>query len=643
MSALAGIWNFDGRPDADRACADMLAAQAIYGPHDEAQSDLGAISLGRRLFRILPEDIHDQQPVSGGAGRFTLAADIRLDNRDELIAALQVPEARNLADSAILMAAWERWGEATFDRLVGDYAFALFDKTEQKLVLARDPLGMRPLHYHRGKTFFAFASMPKGLHRLPEIPRLPDEEHVAEQLALLPEGGSQSYFKNVERVQAGHFVSVTTAGLSSQRHWNPQRKTLKLANAEEYAEAMRHHFDAAVRSCLRGAGDAVGSHLSSGFDSSAVATAAAIQMAPRGKVVAFTSVPREGFKGKTPRLRHGDEGPIAALTAAKYPNIEHVLIRTLGRSPLDGLDRNFFLYERPLLNLCNGVWLHAINDAAKARKLNVVLTGQMGNMSISYDGLTLLPQLVANGRFLHWTREGATLVRSGHMRIRNVMAQSFGPYMPLPMWKAINRVFRGVTSGIETYSAIRPERIRDLDLPAKARARGLDLDYRPRKDGFEARLWVLNRVDMGNYNKGTLAGWGFDQRDPTADRRLLEFCLSVPEEQFLAGGQTKALARRAFAARMPAEVVNMRGKGYQAADWYESMAPAGGQIAEEVARLTECGPAAAAIDLPRLQTLLDEWPSQGWESEAVLRKYRLAMLRGISSGHFLRKASGSNA
>lgn len=642
MTALAGLWSFDGRPDVSRRCADMLAAQAIYGPHDQAQWDMGAIAIGRRLFRLLPEDIHDQGPVLGGDGRFAMVADIRLDNRDELIAALAPRNPAELPDAALLMAAWERWQENLFDHLVGDYAFALFDKAAQKLLLARDGMSAKPLHYHRGEGFIAFASMPKGLHRLAEIPRQPDEDRVAELLALLPEAGTETYFKAIERVEPGCVAIVTRDGVTTRRHWQPASRNLGLKGTEAYVEGLLFHFDQAVRSCLRGAGTAVGSHLSSGFDSTAVATGAARQIAP-GRVVAFTSVPREGFDGKTPWHRHGDEGPVAAKTAAMYPNMEHVLIRTEDRTPLDDLDRIFFLYERPILNLCNGVWMHAINDAARARKLTVMLTGQMGNMTISYDGHTLLPKLVAGGRLLRWSREAVGLLRRRNLRPRSVLALSFGPFMPAMLWRGINRAVRGVSSDVDSYSALRPNRLEELDIATLAEERNLDLDYRPRRDSFDTRLWVMRRMDLGNMVKGTLGGWGFDTRDPTADRRLIEFCLSIPDEECLMDGETKALARRAFADRMPPEVIGMRGKGYQAADWYENLERARGALGEEIARLGECDPAATALDLPRMKALLDNWPEGGWETPRVMQAYRLALLRGIASGHFLRRASGSNA
>src|SRR5215218_2954974 len=111
MTALAGLWRLDGRPDAADGCARMLKAQELYGPHAGAQWSKGDLALGRRLMRVLPEDIFDSQPIVGGQGRYVLIADIRLDNRAELIKALRMPEsqATNSCDASILLAAVERW------------------------------------------------------------------------------------------------------------------------------------------------------------------------------------------------------------------------------------------------------------------------------------------------------------------------------------------------------------------------------------------------------------------------------------------------------------------------------------------------------------------------------------------------------
>ena len=204
MTALAGVWRFDGCPDAAEECARMLAAQRIYGPHHCAQWSESSVALGRSLMRVLPEDVYDRGPLVGGDGRYVLVADVRLDNRDEISDALQISEtrSRSLCDAALLLAAIERWEKSFLERIVGDYAFVLWDSVRRSFLLARDPLGQRPLHYHLGNKFFAAASMPKGLHTLPSIPYAVDEERFVEFLLMMPEIGSKSFFREIGESRA---------------------------------------------------------------------------------------------------------------------------------------------------------------------------------------------------------------------------------------------------------------------------------------------------------------------------------------------------------------------------------------------------------------------------------------------------------
>jgi asparagine synthase (glutamine-hydrolysing) len=623
----------------------MLKSQELYGPHAGDQWSNGDVALGRRLMRLLPEDAYDRQPLIGGAGRYVLVADVRLDNRDELLGPLAISavDARTLSDAAMLLAAIERWEERCLERLIGDYAFVMWDAAHRRLLLARDPLGQRPLHYHRGIKFFAVASMPKGLHALAEVPCAPDEDRIAEFLGLMLEIGPQSFFRGIERVEPGHVVTVTPTGLVTRRHWQPTRSRIVLNGPAEYAEAVRDLLDQAVRCRLRGAED-VGATLSGGFDSAAVAATAARLLAPSGRrVIAYTAVPREGYDGVAPRNRILDEGPYAAAIAAQYPNMEHVLIRSHDRSPLDDLDQSFFLFDRPLLSLCNAVWGNSICDAARKRKLTVLLIGNLGNLGLSYNGLELLPELVRNGRWLCWLREALALVSpEGGMRWRGVLAETLGPWCPAALWVWLNSVVHRRPVEIEDYSAINSRRLAELDLPARAKARGLDLTYRPWKDSFAVRLWALRRRDPGNDNKGTLGGWHIDMRDPTADLRLLEFCLAVPTEQFLSGGKQRALARRALSDRLPRCVLEERRRGLQVADWHERLTEVRDRVAAELGRLDACPPASKTLDLPRLHRLVETWPTGGWERDEVRIPYREALLGGISIGHFLRRATGSN-
>lgn len=643
MSALAGVWSFGGS-DAGTRCRRILEAQRIYGPDASDLRDDGAVAMGRNLFELLPEDRFDAQPLRSADGRYLLVADARLDDREGLADALGIDagDAARKCDASFVLAAWERWQEACFDHLFGDYAFAVWDSELAQLTLARDAMGGRPLHYHRAEDFVAFASMPKGLHALAEIPYAPDEERALEFLALLPETGPRSFFLGIERVELGHVVTIGRGRISARRHWQPDTTPLKLAGDQAYAEALRGHFDRAVASRLRGSEREVGAHLSAGLDSSTVATTAARLMRGNGgRVVAFTSVPRKGYDGPLPPNAIGDESELAAKTAAMHPNIEHVLVRPDARNVLDDLDRDFFLFERPLANAHVQQFWKRINVAAGQRDLRVVLHGALGNLSISYDGIHLLGELAGKGRFVRLFREGRALVKAKRARWTGVLANAFGEKLPRPLWVRLRRWRQGATIDIGTYTAIRPDRL--AAMTARGAERGFDTAMRYRADGVSARLRTLHRIDMGNNAKGWLAGWGIDMRDPTADRRLIEFCLRVPTEQFLANGEFRALARRAFADRLPPEVIAERRKGRQVIDWHEGLSGARERLREEIERLEQVPEAAAALDLDRMRRLVDAWPDDGWESPQAAVDYRFALLRGVVSGQFMRKATRSNA
>lgn len=621
----------------------MLAAQRIYGPDPPATWSDGPVALGRSLFSSLDEDVFDRQPLTGGGGRYRFVADLRLDNRAELGAGLGIssPDLARLADADILLSAWEKWGAEALQRIYGDYAFALWDAGERRLFLARDAMSIRPLHYHRAERFFAFASMPKGLHALPEVPYGPDEIRGAEFLALLPEYGERSFFEGISRVAPGESVAVSPDGLARSRHWQPRRAMLRLPR-REYVEGLRAELDRAVAVRMRGQRGLVAAHLSAGLDSTGVAaTAARLAARDGGRVLALTATPREGYEAPAPGHGIGDESALAAATAAFHPAIDHVVLRGDRRPALDDLDRDFFLFERPLGNACTWHGLNAVTAEAGRRGARILLSGMMGNLTMSYGGVEHLAELVARGRFIRLAGALKALVDNGWMSWRQALAAAFGAWTPAPLWRTLKRAGTGLDVDIANYTLLRREKIRALDLPGRARAQGLDLHYRPWRDGFASRLWTLGRVDWGNYTKGGIAGWGVDVRVPPLDRRLVEYCLAVPAEAWFSDGNPRGLFREALSDRVPREVLEERRLGVQGIDWHESIGP--GRFALEVERLAAVPAAAEALDLDRARRLIAAWPEEGWHRHEVNSRYRIALLRGIVSGHFKRLATRSNA
>jgi asparagine synthase (glutamine-hydrolysing) len=542
-----------------------------------------------------------------------------------------------MADSSVLLEAILKWGENSLDRLVGEYAFALWDEAKQELLLGRDILGLRPLHFFQGPHFFAFASMPSGLHALPDVPYGVDVEFMIERLAIVPPAGPRTYFKEIQRVEPASLARVSRQDLRSKSYWNPVGPRGAAARPGEYEEGLRSVIDTAVTAHLRGVGDVVASELSSGLDSSTV-TATAARLFPEGELVAFTAVPRTGFSGGAPPNSIADESQLAAATARLYPNIEHVVIRNSGESPLKWLDRAFVYQQQPMANLANAVWGQAIHQAARQRGANTILKASAGNLTSSYSGLEYLPLLLSQGRLPNLLRISSELLRNG-MRPLALGASILGPFTPPAIWTALRRLTRRRT-GVMSFSAVNRAQLEQVQM--KSRDRGWDLAERPRRDPLENRIWALKRADGGNAYKGVLAEWGLSVRDPTADRRVIEYTLAVPYEEFLSGGAPRSLARRAFADRLPRGVIDARVRGYQSADWYEALNGARSEIEDELALIMRCDAAAEALDFDWLDDCVHTWPSEGWERDDIRSRYRLGLLRGISAGHFIRKVRGTN-
>ena len=628
MTAIAGFWGFGASGVAERSCRVMLDAQQVYGPDHRHLTRLGQFTAGRNLFRLLPEDDLDCGVLSGGQS-FLLAADLRLDNRADLAAALAMSpgEAATRSDAALLFAGLERWGEAVVDRLVGDFAFAFYNHRSRRLVLARDPLGQRPLFWHRGRDFFAFSSMPAGLLALPQIAGGANLDMAARFAALLPQLGQDSFHEQIRRVQPGHLLVVTAAGEDSRRCWRPKRHEVQRRSFDDYVEEYRSTLDQAVASRLRGAGGLVASHLSGGWDSSAVtATAARLLSGGIGEVVAYTSIP--GKSVPAPGDRFADEAPLASATAVLYPNIQHHLMRSPAGSLIAYLDQAERLFARPPFNLCNHDWLANIRSAAREAGARVLLTGEIGNWTISSAPTTLLADFVRTGQVSAWAREARGVLKGRRARVRGVLAASFGPWMPTSLW----RLTAGLSSDVGVETPLRPAyltRLRDEIDDRRFGPASRPKNYR------EQTTAGLSQLDFGQYRKGILGGWGIDKRDATADMRLVEFMLSLPLEMFHHNGERRPLARAALADRLPAAVLDERRKGYQAADWHFGLRRHLPEVERLLDRMDADPRASDLIDVGRLRQWVSDIPSTGWERPEIISRYRTSLLFALSAGHFI--------
>jgi asparagine synthase (glutamine-hydrolysing) len=650
VSAIFGLVRVDGDRLPSQALEGMRSALADHGGDGGGIWALAGAGLGQQLKFVTPEDRFERQPLVSPDGLRVLVSDGRIDNRPELSGELSLP-ARAGPDSAFILAAYERWGTDCGKHLVGSFSFAIWDAGLKRLLLARSPFGAKPTFFHQFAGFFAFATMPRALFTLPGVPRRLCLENVADGLILVPPEPGTSLFQDIRSLEPGHVLTVDRRGRQERAFWRPElRHELRLRRDEEYVEAFTERFDRVVADHLRSLSP-VGVLMSGGLDSTSVAATAAPQLARRGeRLAAFTAAPRDGYREPGAPDWLVDEAPLASTVAARYENIDLSVIRAEGLFFLDGLDRFFDAAEMPYESPAGRVWYEGIMAEAQRRGIRVLLSGKCGNWTVSWNGAGLVRSLVGTGRWAAAWRETRVLASTSRVRpaAGALVRGGLISQLPFRVQLAIARRRNGDDPLLASdawwapLSPIHPEFARAQGVAERSRARACDHWFRRRLDTPERRCDQLVHVQrLAGINGACQALYATDIRDPTADTRVAEYCLSLPEEQYRRAGVSRWLIRRAMAGRLPAEILASPRRGIDTADWFERLSGARVRVFDTLHLLEQSQTASAVLDLPRMRRLAEQMDQPASDPVQKMMDYRHVLERGLMMGRFLCWFEGS--
>ncbi len=554
-----------------------------------------------------------------------VVADSRLSNRADLAAALGVDPRRG--DARLFLDAWRCWGLGLFDRVEGSYAFALWDPAEGRLILARDHLGDRPLHFRADSRGVAFASLPLPLASLDD--RRADLERIVSYLAIEHESGPASFIASVSRVEPGQFVTIRPGQVQARIWWTPSLEPLAISR-DEARSAVRAELDRAVADGLDG--PVVAAQLSGGLDSSLVVESAARQRQSGQRLVAITAAADHPDPADSHRFV--DEAAVAADTVRGFAEVEHVVTTSAADPPIAALTWLLPTTQRPLLNACNLGWMEATYDAARAAGATTLLTGLSGNFTVSHEGRSRLAGLVAAGQFIRWWHEARAHRTFSSARWSGIADMSFAWALPLPLYRLLDRLRHG---GRETIPLGFLRRDHPLVRATLDRTRHTVGDPRLRP-GDDAALILreLRFVDLGLANAGVRARFGLDPVDPTGSRRLIELCLRLPPDHFFHDGRPRQLARALLGGRVPPRVLDERRRGYQGQNWRRGIELERDSLIAEIDRAGADPDSVALFDLAAIRTHLTDWPTEGWDREDRVQRYRRDLIRAIGALRFMR-------
>ncbi len=645
MSGIAGLIRFDGRPVRRQELERAANALHQFGP-DRSDIVTGEnFGFVHALMRMTPEDRNDRQPHRGASGAL-ITADLRIDNRDDLVGRLEITrrQAADWSDSRLLLNGWEKLGHGVWPLLRGPFAAAIWDTRSRTLILARDHLGLNVVMWHRSERFFAFASMPNALFAINDVPRELCEEKFADFLVLNHADHATTMYRGILRVAPGHTVEVKPDGsIESRCYWSPADiKPVRRSSDASYADGLRECLDLAVRRQMRSI-HPVGSLLSGGLDSSSVSVLAARALGEKNqRLLAFTGVPRPGFDGAVPDGCYADETPYVDAIQRHAGNIDVEYVRNNECSDFAELERFFIALGAPIRNPTNFGWMTAVLQRARASGRRVLLGGLYGNSTISWNGWSQAASHLRRGRLLlayrQWRLYYQNTPYSRWVALRKLLIE---PVIPagLGNW-ADRRRHPNRVAAWQVHAPIRPDFAAAMCTDTRAQKVGHDFLYRMRHD---ERTKSLTPVDYaGDWQAAEKAVSGVEVRDPTADIDVISYCFGIPPEQYLAEGIDRSLIRRAMWGLVPEIVLTNRLSGLQAADWYEKLEDQRADLAREVGELLKSPLASKIIDVARLETALQNWPKSGWHTSKVFREYNLALTRGLAGGRFLRWLETTN-
>jgi asparagine synthase (glutamine-hydrolysing) len=475
----------------------------------------------------------------------------------------------------------------------------------------------------------------------PDVPKASDEIWIARFLALLPAEGTRSHYQDIKRVPPGHTVSFDASGTELYRYWRPEALApIRFAKDSDYCDALRTIFEEAVR-CRIDTSSGIGTFLSGGYDSSSVTALTARLLAERSRsLTSFTAVPTNDFEMDPQSGRFGDETELASLTAAMYPNVEHVLVPNVSGDLFTTMDSVSFTDDAPIFNPYNEIWINAIGKAARQRGIGVLLSGQMGNATISYNGSNLLRSLIQERQWVRLFRAARLRRRAGASWI-NLAYRMFGGLLSPAVQRRLLAMRGHWTFGLQDFSALNMDFARQTGTAKEAVLAAGNLEN-INTNSHDVRLGLIQRADPGLHCRGFKRRFGIDMLDPTADRRVVEYCLAIPQEQFFVNGVEKSLLRTTFRGMLPDRVLDNELRGLQAADWHIAAKAAHAEMVAEVDRLEKSPLASRALDLPALRKLAETLPKGGWHKPEVFYAYQLKLGRGVAVGRFVRRLDGRN-
>jgi len=557
MCGIFGVFHFDPQRQVNGGDLRRMGAALHHrGPDDQGYFTDGNLGLGHKRLSIIDLSELGRQPMSSPGGNLSITYNGEIYNYLEEREQLERAGCafRSRTDTEVLLALFERQGPACLTRLEGMFAFAVWDRQQRRLFLARDPFGIKPLYYRLDAKGLVFASEVKAILALDAAPACLDQAALAEYLTFQYTLGEETLFQGIRKLLPGHWLTVDQDGRTQvQRYWQPNFAKRDIAQEQAAGELLDLLRDS-VRLQLR-SDVPLGCHLSGGIDTAAI-TGLASQLVA-GPVQTFTAGFAEGGIY--------DDTAFAGITAAQA-GTRHAQVFPTAADFADSFERLIWFLDEPVA--APGVFPQYCVSRLASQRVKVVLGGQgadeiFGGYARYY--LLYLEAALRQGINGPSTRLGLELadLLPNLEQLRNYRPLMASFWAEGLFGDPADRYLRLILRRAELQGLLAPdwqsgttqaqleERYRDL-FNAPGEVELLDKVLH-----FELTAWLPALLQVEDR---TSMAWSLESRVPFLSTRLADFAFSLPAAVKFSGGRLKYILRRAVEGLVPPQILQRRDK-----------------------------------------------------------------------------------
>ena len=605
MSAIWGAIDFSGR-EIKESTKEILR-NAFSGCALDRVEEISSnnVYMGCGIQYFTPESRNEKLPLEKDGVFFT--ADAVLDNRDELCHKLGITNSPNLADGEIIRLCFEHFGQDCLNDFLGAYAFVYYDSSTGTADVVADAVGNRYIQYFCEDDIFYFSSLRAPLEKLKKEVKI-NKKWIAFYYGVNTldtfYDSESTIIEGIDRIAPATYMTVKNGQVANKSlYWDVSKikRSFKKKSDAEYKKEFVDLYRKCVTDTLR-TDEEVAVFLSGGYDSTSVACLAAPALKEKGKKLhSFTFVPDEEFVYDGPKGKEANEFESVKRNVEFLGNVECNAL-SLKNVDLWEIRKDYnAVSELPYKSPENMIWLYKGYRMAREKGARLILSGAFGNGTVSYNNLL---------QYLIWLFT--------HLKVKRYIEElnAFNRRFHSSRMHILKSTLKGLVEGalpenvkLEAYKdcyAYEPFLVENGAVDEiKRNDKIVKNSYHNAQKHHELFLPALNFRHYGEFPFKNSLFTGVLFRDPTRDKRMVEFAKSIPFDQFTHNGYTRRLIREYMEEYMPPEFFVKHPFGIQSADMKFVFEKDGDRIIDEWKSIVSSLDDKGVVDKARLLDDLD--------------------------------------